>query len=136
MGSIMTTPRDPPLPSLKGVTVLVVEDETIVSFLLEDMLTELGCTAILQASRVGDALATLRDRSPDLVVLDVNLGGEFAYPVARQLADARIPFVFTTGYERSGIPDEWASRPVIQKPFSFEAFAGALREALSHPPAA
>jgi CheY-like chemotaxis protein len=122
---------DPGRVSLEGLTILVVEDETIVSFLLEDMLSELGCASVLQAGRLKDALAVLAERRPDAVVLDVNLAGEYAYPVAEHLAKAQIPFVFTTGYGRDGIPDHWASRPVIQKPFGLEALATALREALT-----
>jgi CheY-like chemotaxis protein len=115
---------------LEGLTLLVVEDETIVSFLLEDMLKDLGCSTVLHAGRVQEALALLRERRPDAVVLDVNVAGEYAYPVAAHLAEAQIPFVFTTGYGRSGIPSDWASRPVIQKPFSIEALAAALRAAI------
>ena len=117
---------------LAGLTVLVVEDEIIVSILVEDMLADLGCSNVLQASRIPEAMKSLSEHKPDVVVLDVNLGGEFAYPVASALAEAQIPFVFTTGYGRSGIPADWAARPVIQKPFSLEALAGALREALPH----
>jgi CheY-like chemotaxis protein len=99
------------------------------------MLLELGCAAVLHAGRVDRALALLRERRFDAVVLDVNLGGEFAYPVASYLAEAQIPFVFTTGYGRSGIPTDWATRPVIQKPFSMEALAHALRMAIPGLPA-
>jgi CheY-like chemotaxis protein len=124
-----------PTASLAGLTLLVVEDETIVSFLLEDMLTELGCKSVLQAGRIDDALRMLQDHKPDAAVLDVNLGGQFAYPVAARLAELQIPFVFTTGYGRSGLPQDWASRPVLQKPFSMEALATALRRALADRPA-
>jgi CheY-like chemotaxis protein len=122
--------------SLNGLTLLVVEDETIVSFLLEDMLIELGCSTVLQAGRVNEALTLLRERTPDAVVLDVNLAGEYAFPVAEHLAKVQIPFVFTTGYGRGGIPKEWASWPVLQKPFSLDALADALRAALPHRPEA
>jgi CheY-like chemotaxis protein len=120
--------------SLSGLTLLIVEDETIVSFLLEDMLGDLGCSNVLHAGRVSQALALLREHRPDAVVLDVNLGGEYAYPVAAQLAEAQIPFVFTTGYGNSGILGQWASRPVVQKPFSLDGLAAALRQALPNQP--
>jgi CheY-like chemotaxis protein len=116
---------------LDGVAILVVEDETIVSMLIEDMLSELGCKTIWQAGSIRDALALLKDHRPDAVVLDVNLSGQFAYPLATHLAEAQIPFVMATGYGRSGIPPEWASRPVIQKPFSSETLAAALRALLA-----
>jgi CheY-like chemotaxis protein len=116
---------------LEGKTILVVEDETMVSFLIEDMLGELGCESILLASSVNEALETLNGHKPDAAVLDANLSGQFAFPVATRLAEAKIPFVFATGYGRSGIPNEWAANPVIQKPFTREALEAALRSLLS-----
>lgn len=115
---------------LAGLTVMVVEDETIVSFLVEDMLTELGCAQVLHASGVTEALALLQERHPDAAVLDVNLAGEFAYPIAEVLDASGVPFIFATGYGRSGIPAHWAPRPVIQKPFDAATLAAALGQVI------
>ncbi len=115
---------------LAGLTVMVVEDETIVSFLVEDMLTELGCAQVFHASGVSEALALLQERQPDAAVLDVNLAGEFAYPVAEVLDAGHVPFIFATGYGRSGIPAHWAPRPVIQKPFDAATLAAALGQVI------
>ncbi|MPZ56802.1 MAG: response regulator [Rhizobiales bacterium] len=104
--------------------------------MIEDLLGELGCQTVWQAGNVRQALALLDERSPDAVVLDANLGGEFAYPIAARLAASDIPFVFATGYGREGIPGEWASRPVIQKPFSQNMLEEALRSMLPGRPAA
>lgn len=116
--------------ALHGLSVLVVEDETIVSLLVESMLMDLGCKDVWYASSVEEALAILAERTPDAAVLDVNLDGETAYPIACQLAAAEVPFVFATGYGASGISDEWAGRPVIQKPFQSDMLAFALQAAL------
>jgi CheY-like chemotaxis protein len=116
---------------LSGMTVIVVEDEMMVSLLLEDMLGALGCDAVLHAASVSSALAELSGTQPDVAVLDVNLGSEMVYPVAEQLNRAGIPFVFTTGYGRGAIKLEWAARPCVQKPFNIDAFATALRSALA-----
>lgn len=116
--------------ALNGLSVLVVEDETIVSLLVESMLEDLGCGDVWYASGVQDALDILAKRTPDAAVLDVNLGGEPAYPIARQLAGAAVPFVFATGYGAGGIHEEWTGRPVIQKPFRCEMLACALAAAL------
>ena len=115
---------------LNGLRVLVVEDETIISFLIEDMLAELGCENVWHVGGLKPALALLQERVPDLAILDVNLAGELAYPIAQWLADADIPFLFATGYGREGIPSEWTDRPVIQKPFNLETLARAVRAAL------
>jgi len=114
----------------QGVDVLLVEDETIVSFLIEDMLTELGCTSVRHASGVSEALAILDGHRPDVAILDVNLAGEMGYAVAERLDAGNIPFIFATGYGGRGVPNRWSQRPVLQKPFRVEAIAGALFSAL------
>jgi CheY-like chemotaxis protein len=115
---------------LEGLSVLVVEDETPVSLLIESMLSDLGCDDVWYASDVNQALELLAENTPDAAVLDVNLAGEQVYPVARRLAAAAVPFIFATGYGASGIDKDWASRPVIQKPFRSDKLAAALATAL------
>lgn len=118
--------RDAASSRFEGVRIVLVEDETVVSFLIEDMLKELGCANIWHASGVRQAMAILRDRQPDAAVLDVNLAGEPGYPIAEHLESARIPFLFATGYGRHGIPDQWAAKPTIQKPFRYDTLATVL----------
>ena len=110
-----------------GRNVLIVEDEAVISMLIEDMLAELGCGEVRCAGTVKTGLAALDAKNPDFVILDVNLGGSPAFPIAERLALAGIPFLFTTGYGAAGLPPEWSARPVLQKPFSIEALASALR---------
>ena len=59
---------------LAGRRVLVVEDEALVSMLLEDMLEDLGCEVLGPLMRVGDALAYVADSGSriDVAILDVN----------------------------------------------------------------
>jgi len=117
-------------PSCEGLQALVVEDETIVAFLIEDMLTELGCTAVWLANTVNAALSILAERQPDVAVLDVNLAGAEVYTIAERLAANNIPFVFATGYGRDAISERWTGQPIIQKPFQFETLERALQTAL------
>ena len=44
---------------LKGLRVLVVEDEAMIAMLIEDMLTELGCTIVGPASSTRQAFAAI-----------------------------------------------------------------------------
>ncbi|HEX6011198.1 MAG TPA: response regulator [Geminicoccaceae bacterium] len=83
---------------LSGRRVLVVEDELIVAFLLEDMLAGLGCAVVGPAARVDQALALLDAEAIDAALLDVNLNGHKSYPVADALAARGVPFVFSTAY--------------------------------------
>ena len=126
----MTSRQPAPKKNLNGLSVLVVEDETIISLLLEDMLTSLGAASVWHAAGVGQALASLKERRPDAVLLDVNLSGERSYPVAEELEAAGIPFVFSTGYGATGLPERWSAKPTIQKPFTLQALEKAFAAAL------
>lgn len=115
---------------LEGLRVLVVEDEAMLYFMAEDMLSELGSAEVSHASRLPEALAFLEVERPDVAMLDVNLAGQPVYPVADRLAEAQIPFVFATGYGAAGIPPRFLGRPVVQKPFTQEMLGEALASAL------
>ena len=117
-------------PRLQGVRVIVVEDETLVAILLEDMLVELGCEVLWTAHRVPRALDLVAQSAPDAAVLDVNIAGDEVYPVAQALAERDIPFVFATGYGARGLADAWRGRPIVQKPFQVEHLSRCLLTAL------
>ncbi len=111
---------------LSDISVLVVEDEAIVSFLIEDMLAAMGCRDIRLAGTLVAAQAELDREMPGLAVLDVNLGGVLVYPVAERLKAAGVPFAFTTGYGINGIAPEWKTATIVQKPFVPEQLAAVL----------
>ena len=115
---------------LSGLRALVVEDEAVISFLLEDMLGELGAAEVRHAASVRAGLSALDTARPDFAVLDVNLGGERVYPVAERLEKDGVPFVFITGYGKSGMDARWADKSVVQKPFNLDMLTSALRALL------
>lgn len=118
--------------ALQGLKVLVVEDETLVAMLLEDMLQDHGCEVAGSASRIAQAKELIEDPSMDIqaAILDVNLAGEPSFPLAELLAAKGVPFVFATGYGAGGLPDEWRNRPTLQKPFSHDEVGKLLRVAV------
>ena len=86
------------------------------------------------APSVAAAVSLIEAAEIDGAVLDVNLGVELVYPVAERLAARGVPFVFVTGYGRHGPNVEYASWPVIQKPFRPTDFARRVSDALAGPP--
>ncbi len=108
----MTTPAQ-----LAGLRVLVVEDEMMVSMLIEDMLGDLGCHVVGPAARLEEALTLAQNAELDCAVLDVNLGGQSTFPVADLLREKGAPFAFATGYGDAGLRDVDRASPVLQKPF-------------------
>lgn len=115
---------------LDGMRLLVVEDETPIAFLVEDMVSELGGSVVASAARVKQALVLVDAAGFDLALLDVNVAGDEIYPVAEQLAARGIPFVFATGYGTGGLRAEWRNRPTVAKPFSIDALGRAFGAAL------
>ncbi|WP_149193451.1 response regulator [Luteimonas suaedae] len=98
--------------------ILVVEDESLLAMLLEDLLTDLGMQVRLTAS-IEDALQAVEaETPPDLALLDVNIGGRMVFPVAHALERRGIPFAFATGYGEQGLPEDFCRRPIMSKPFS------------------
>jgi CheY-like chemotaxis protein len=113
---------------LEGLRVLVVEDEMMVSMLIEDMLQELGCEVVGPASRLDEALALAKEVELDCAVLDVNLGGQPIFPLADLLRERGRPFAFATGYGDAGLRDVDKGSPVLQKPFREGDLARVLGE--------
>jgi DNA-binding response OmpR family regulator len=109
-----------------SLQILVVEDESMVAMMIEDMLEDLGHQVVATSGRMSDARKLVSDASADLAILDVNLNGEETYPLADSLAARSIPFIFATGYGSSGIKAEWSGVPVLQKPFQSRELAAAI----------
>ena len=114
--------------ALQGLKVLVLEDETLVSMMVEDMLSDLGCQVIGPASRLDEAIALANAEELDCAVLDVNLGGQPIFPLADILRAQGHPFAFATGYGDAGLRDVDQGSPVLQKPFREGDLARVLGE--------
>lgn len=113
---------------LKGLRILVVEDEFLVALEIERMMADLGCRIVGPVSGVEDALALARTETIDGGILDVNVGGERIDPVAQALIARAIPFILSTGYTSSGISPELRDRPRLSKPFDDGQLAELMRQ--------
>lgn len=111
---------------LSGRRILIVEDEPMIAWMLDDILVALGCTVIGSADRIAEALAMIEDRQIDAAVLDVNLRSQMSYPVADVLAARGIPFVLTTGYARDRLLPPYRAYPYLLKPYHRLAMRDAL----------
>lgn len=117
---------------LEGFRVLVVEDEMLVSMLVEDMLTEMGCVVVGPAASLAEAQALVESDGIDAAVLDVNVAGRPVFPVADRLKEKGVPFVFASGYGEAGLSEDHRDAPVLQKPFRDTDLEKAVR-ALKRP---
>lgn len=115
---------------LTAKRVLVVEDELLISMVIEDILADEGCQVIGPFASLPDALAATRRGGFDLALLDVNLRGEKVYPVAEILAEQGVPFMFLSGYGKDAIPGGHPEWRACSKPFTTAELTRRLRELL------
>ncbi|NKC31731.1 HWE histidine kinase domain-containing protein [Falsiroseomonas selenitidurans] len=127
---------------LIGRRVMVVEDEPLVAMTVEAELRAAGCRVLGPAGTLREALGLLEaqgDQPPDAAVLDVNLGGYAAFPVADLLVMRGVPVIFATGYGE--LPEGWSGdggqgrTALLRKPLAAGALAAALCRLLAEPPA-
>jgi CheY-like chemotaxis protein len=114
---------------LSGCRILVVEDEYFQADDMARLLRGLGAEVVGPVGEVQDALDLLdTGRKVDMAVLDINLKGEMIYPAADELRSRAIPFIFTSGYDRGPIPDQYRDILLLEKPIDDGAIGRALRE--------
>ena len=112
------------LAPLAGQTILVVEDEALISFDIETTLTDAGAS-VVTASDQRTGLAAANDPNLTAAVLDVRLEREFVDPICVSLDRRWVPFLFLTG-DSGAAAQKWAPAPILSKPFA----AGSLIDGL------
>jgi CheY-like chemotaxis protein len=119
-------------PSLRDRRILIVEDEYLVAMSLAEALQDAGSIVLGPVPSVDKAIKKIESEPRiDGAVVDVNLGGVLAYPVADLLIARKIPFVFTSGYEDNVLRDRYSQVKNCAKPYLFAAMEEALVEAMS-----
>ena len=102
---------------MKGLRVLIVEDEFLLAMSLEDDLVSVGCAPVGPFSNLASATEATRREEFDLAILDVNLNGEPIYPLADELLSRSKPFVLVTGYGAESLPERFRDLPRLPKPY-------------------
>ena len=117
-----------------GLRILVAEDELVVAMEPEALLTGLGHVVLGPVPTVGQALALLARERPDVALLDVNLGGERATPVAEALLERGVPFVLVTGYGEQQLREAvLRDARRLSKPFDGRRLGRLLAEVSARP---
>ena len=102
---------------LRGLRVLVVEDEFLLAIAVEENLRAAGCVVVGPIGALGPAIAAARTETFAAAVIDMNLNGTMAYSLADQLAERGIPFLLLTGFDRADLPERLRTAPRITKPY-------------------
>jgi CheY-like chemotaxis protein len=116
---------------LDGRRVLIVEDSPVVGPFTADLLQDIGCIVIGPAPTLALARELIDEGGFDVAVVDVHIRGERVFPLCDGLEARGIPFVLTSGYADWQVPERWATRPRLQKPYRLDGLRDALRTAIA-----
>lgn len=134
-------------PSAKGTadgrkTILVVDDEAEIRKMVRRVLEERGYR-VTEAARGHEALARLKERPPDLVVLDAMLPEVHGFDIAKRMKDSEryghIPIVMISAVYRGwrfaeDVRQSYGVDAYLEKPFKMTDFIAAVEAALTQRP--
>lgn len=120
---------------LAGRRLLIAEDEAIQAMYLRSTLENAGATIVGSGASLKRTLE-LMETELDAAVLDVNLDGDFVFPVAEALAARAVPMVLHTAYVLQIDFAALGRVRVCQKPSTPEEIVEALCDVMQRPPGA
>ena len=116
--------------TLRGLRILLVEDDPLICLDLETSLADFGAM-VASASSVASAFAALSTAMPDVAVLDFELGAETSESIAEVVRARKVPFLYLSGYsEHDGRFARWPGIPILTKPLSAAQIARGIRDIL------
>ena len=100
--------------SLEGRRILIVEDEYLLAMDLSRYLSKMGATILGPAPTI--AAAEVEIPHADAAILDTDLGGQLAFPIADKLSRRGVPFVFFTAHSNIILPARFRYASRLSKP--------------------
>ena len=107
---------DPMKDRLPGCRVLVVEDNPILAFDIDDALRDSGVDVVGPALDLDSGLALVEQDALDGAVLDIDIAGRPVWPIAHRLKDDGVPFVFVSADCGKGLPEDFSGATCLSKP--------------------
>ncbi|WP_209018558.1 response regulator [Endobacterium cereale] len=114
-------------------TALVLDDEMLIALDVEAMLFDLGYSQVTLLPSVPEALAFLREHTPDVAVIDYHIRGRNCEAIAGILHHLGVPTIIHSGtpFEREYHGEFLSAFPWLEKPSSRNELAEALAAAVS-----
>jgi DNA-binding NarL/FixJ family response regulator len=116
------------------MTVLIVDDEPVARRGLRRQLAQLpGVTCVGECGTRAEAVAAIRDRQPDVVLLDIQLGRANAFDIVEDIGVEAMPLVvFVTAYDGHAVKAfEVHALDYVLKPVDPERLREAIERAAS-----
>lgn len=125
-------PTLPHVPEPEATTILVVDDDDDVRSLVVLHL-QLSGLKVREAATVDDGLAALAEQSPDIVLTDLNFGGDSGDRIVRQCRAIGQPVILMTASveTRDLSPDLREGTTVLRKPFTLDDLSATIEGELT-----
>jgi DNA-binding response OmpR family regulator len=107
--------------------ILIVDDEPLITAMMEDWLSELGHEVVGPAHNLMKAL-DLANADIDAAIVDVSLGKDNSYPLVDALIGRGVPLALATGHGQDGIDLKYRAQSTLRKPFDFATFRATIDE--------
>jgi DNA-binding response OmpR family regulator len=112
------------------VHALIIEDESLIAFSIEEALRDCGFTSFDFAVSAEEAIAAAARRCPDLITADVELRPGCGIGAVQSIcSELPIPVLFITGRPME-VRTRMPQHALIEKPFSADHVMAATRLAL------
>jgi DNA-binding response OmpR family regulator len=96
--------------------ILVVEDNFLVGEMIRLAVEDAWFNVVGPASTVEEGLRLAESSALGGAVLDIKVGGDQVFPLARYLRKTNVPVIFVSGYDRSILPADMRTATLISKP--------------------
>ena len=116
---------------LPGKRVLVVEDNAALAYDMDDALRESGAQVVGPALDLPTGLQLAREHRLDGAVLDIDLCGEFVWPLAQELKRDSVPFVFVSADCGEGLPSDFQDSTCLPKPAPTERILATVSQVIA-----
>lgn len=121
---------------MKKVSIMVVDDESIIRMDLKEMLLESGYDVIAEANSGDAAIELAAKHRPDLIIMDVKMPGMSGIKASRIIQQSfGIPVMLLTAYSRDELIEEAKNSSVVGylvKPISKRSLIPAIEIALAN----
>jgi len=120
---------------MRGLRVLIVEDEALISLTLKTLLEKLGCKVVGEAGDGQEAVTLAKTAKPDLVLMDIRMPRMDGLEAARLIGEELdIPVILLTAYSEQEYIDKAKAANVMTylvKPVKESDLAPAIELALA-----
>jgi DNA-binding response OmpR family regulator len=98
--------------------VLIVEDEALLSVMLEGLVREMGAREVHVHGDPDEARLVAESAALDCAILDVQLGNRNSFEVADALDARSVPYIFSSAISPVDLDGRYRHKPLLGKPFS------------------